>query len=201
MATSSKSRRTDDFYRTLLDAIPSPVLVLGTNVQITDFNASARKLLRSESRLLINRQPGDVLRCLNASMSSHGCGHDPQCQQCMIRNSITQSLTGQKIVRQRARMRFKTGEETTESFFLITTVPFKHNRKRQVLLILEDITELTSLRHILPICASCKKIRDDADYWQEVEGYFQEHLDLDFSHRLCPDCMRKLYPQLSLKKE
>lgn len=54
--------------------------------------------------------------------------------------------------------------------------------------------EVKQLKGILPICASCKRIRDDKGYWQQVEAYISEHTDADFSHGLCPECMKALYP-------
>ncbi|MDQ7784205.1 MAG: GAF domain-containing protein [Desulfomonilaceae bacterium] len=56
------------------------------------------------------------------------------------------------------------------------------------------IAEIQTLRAILPICAQCKKIRDDQGYWQAVENYFSEHRGTTFSHTICPDCARDLYP-------
>jgi len=62
---------------------------------------------------------------------------------------------------------------------------------------LEDaIAKITALSGLLPICASCKKIRDDAGYWHQVEEYIHQHSDADFTHGLCPDCARKLYPDI-----
>jgi hypothetical protein len=46
----------------------------------------------------------------------------------------------------------------------------------------------------LPICASCKKIRDEREVWQPLEGYIQAHSEAKFTQGLCPDCLRKLYP-------
>ncbi len=59
--------------------------------------------------------------------------------------------------------------------------------------------EIQQLRGILPICASCKKIRDEQGYWHQVEAYIRDHTEADFSHAICPDCMRKLYPGIVLK--
>lgn len=56
------------------------------------------------------------------------------------------------------------------------------------------IAEIEALRAILPICARCKKIRDDKGYWQAVDEYFTEHRDTTFTHTICPDCARELYP-------
>ncbi len=61
----------------------------------------------------------------------------------------------------------------------------------------EALTKVKTLRGLLPICASCKKIRDDDGYWRKVEIYVEEHSDAVFSHSLCPDCMRKLYPEIA----
>jgi hypothetical protein len=58
------------------------------------------------------------------------------------------------------------------------------------------IAEIRTLRAILPICSNCRKIRDDEGYWQEVESYISSHSDTVFSHGICPECVRKLYPEL-----
>lgn len=50
---------------------------------------------------------------------------------------------------------------------------------------------------ILPICACCKKIRDDKGYWNQIEAYISRHTEVEFSHGICPDCARKLYPDLT----
>jgi AmiR/NasT family two-component response regulator len=56
------------------------------------------------------------------------------------------------------------------------------------------LDQVKTLRGILPICASCKKIRDDQGYWTEVEIYIREHSEADFTHGICPDCAKRLYP-------
>ena len=55
--------------------------------------------------------------------------------------------------------------------------------------------EIKTLRGLFPICASCKKIRDDAGYWNTIEIYIQKHSEATFSHGICPECMKKLYPE------
>ena len=58
------------------------------------------------------------------------------------------------------------------------------------------LAEVKKLHGLLPICASCKKIRDDKGYWNQIETYISEHSDVLFTHSICPDCLRKLYPDL-----
>ncbi len=56
--------------------------------------------------------------------------------------------------------------------------------------------EIVDLKGFLPICANCKKIRDDQGYWQQVERYLAEHTGAEMTHSICPDCLQKLYPDL-----
>ena len=58
----------------------------------------------------------------------------------------------------------------------------------------EAATEIRDLRGIIPICASCKNVRDDAGYWQQIEVYVSQHSEADFTHGICPTCLEKLYP-------
>ena len=61
----------------------------------------------------------------------------------------------------------------------------------------EAVANVKVLSGMLPICASCKKVRDDKGYWNQIETYIREHSDTQISHGLCPDCVRKLYPEFS----
>jgi len=55
------------------------------------------------------------------------------------------------------------------------------------------LKEVKSLSGLLPICSSCKKIRDDKGYWNRLEEYIQKHSSAQFSHGICPDCCDRLY--------
>jgi len=57
--------------------------------------------------------------------------------------------------------------------------------------------EVKRLSGLLPICSSCKKIRNDQGYWQEIESYLHSHSDTRFSHGICPECAQKLYPEFA----
>jgi len=60
----------------------------------------------------------------------------------------------------------------------------------------EALANIKTLRGLLPICASCKKIRDDNGYWHQIETYIRVHSEADFSHGICPECKIRLYPEL-----
>jgi len=61
----------------------------------------------------------------------------------------------------------------------------------------EALDQIKTLRGILPICAHCKKIRDDRGYWNRVESYLRDHTEAEFSHCVCPECMKELYPEFT----
>mgnify|MGYP005856547233 CR=1 FL=1 len=65
--------------------------------------------------------------------------------------------------------------------------------RQQLLAELQDaLARVKTLSGLIPICASCKKVRNDAGYWQSVEVYIRDHTDAELAHGLCPDCMQHL---------
>ena len=68
-------------------------------------------------------------------------------------------------------------------------------RKRAEEALQKAFDQIKTLRGIIPICVTCKKIRDDQGYWNQVEVYVRDHTEADFSHGLCPECMEKMYPE------
>ena len=73
----------------------------------------------------------------------------------------------------------------------------EEQREKLVRELTEAMAQVKQLRGMLPICSACKKIRDDAGYWNQIETYIRKHTDVEFSHSVCPDCFRKLYPEYS----
>ncbi|MBI5507754.1 MAG: hypothetical protein HY903_03260 [Deltaproteobacteria bacterium] len=60
----------------------------------------------------------------------------------------------------------------------------------------KSLANVRTLTGMLPICAACKKIRDDKGYWNQIESYVRDHSEAEFSHGLCPECARRLYPDI-----
>jgi PAS domain S-box-containing protein len=70
----------------------------------------------------------------------------------------------------------------------------QEERERLILELQDALSKVKTLKGLLPICASCKKIRDDQGYWTSVEVYILQHSTAEFTHGICPECARKLYP-------
>jgi len=64
----------------------------------------------------------------------------------------------------------------------------------------QNLDEIKTLSSLLPICSSCKKIRDDNGYWNQIEAYICTHTDAEFTHGICPDCADHLYGDFLTKK-
>ena len=58
----------------------------------------------------------------------------------------------------------------------------------------QALEQVKLLSGLVPICSSCKNIRDDAGFWQRVEVYIEAHSEAEFTHGICPDCIQRLYP-------
>jgi hypothetical protein len=72
----------------------------------------------------------------------------------------------------------------------------EQEREKVIVELQQALAHVKKLSGLLPICASCKKIRDDKGYWQQIEAYIRDHSEAEFSHGLCPVCAKKLYPEL-----
>lgn len=95
-------------------------------------------------------------------------------------------------------LRDKTGKivGTLSSGLDITELKEKEREREELIQKLQEaLSKVKKLSGLLPICSSCKKIRDDKGYWRQIEVYIREHSEAEFSHALCPECVKKLYPE------
>ncbi|HBA73560.1 MAG: hypothetical protein A2X82_00380 [Geobacteraceae bacterium GWC2_55_20] len=76
----------------------------------------------------------------------------------------------------------------------------QESNEQLILELRESSAKVKTLRGLIPICAACKKIRDDKGYWNQIEAFLSKHTDLIFSHALCNECIQKLYPGFAEKR-
>jgi PAS domain-containing protein len=188
MDSPNKSR---DLLRSLFDAIPALALAVDEDVRILECNAAVAGLLGKDRTTIMKRRGGEALHCLHSYDVPEGCGRGPFCKDCIVRDSVKQAFRGNAVARWRTKLELVRDGETVELYALITASPFVYDAKQLVLLIIEDISEMVELQRIVPICMLCKKVRNDDQYWTDVEAYFKRYWDLDFSHGYCPACAAK----------
>jgi len=84
--------------------------------------------------------------------------------------------------------------------FIRLTNPLIENLAQTVAELEDALARVKQLSGLLPICASCKRIRDDQGYWTQIESYIRDHSEAEFSHSICPECIKKLYGDIHIKK-
>jgi hypothetical protein len=185
-----------DFMKAVIDAFPSPLFVVDEDVRILEYNRAAEALIGEDQTVTLRRRAGEAMHCIHALETPEGCGKAPYCADCVIRNSVNEAFAGQSVVRKKTQAELVVKGSVNKIYLLVTASPFSYETEKLALLVLEDMTETISLRSLLPICAKCKKIRDDKSYWQKLETYFEKHMDVDFSHGLCPECAEEFMAQV-----
>ena len=188
------SEKGEAFYKAILDAIPIMIFIVDDDVRCVDFNRAAEVGLLLKRGEILNLRGGEILHCLHAWDNPAGCGRGEACKSCVVRNSVRESRSGVAVVRKRTRLDYLTEGEAQSLEILVTANAMEFENRLLTILAFEDISEMTKLRDLVPICARCKKVRSDKNYWQSVEEFFSKSSGVDFSHGLCPDCLRTTVP-------
>ena len=199
MKTAKKS--SDGFYKSIIDAMPSAVFIMDKDGIIIDLNLEANKITGIDPDKAIRRLCGDVLHCIHAIKNEKDCGQTQYCSDCVIRSSINSVMANQKVYREKAVMNIGKSNSFHMAYFLVTSSPVNYQEQHLILISLEDITEITKLGGIIPICSSCKRIRDSHGIWNNTEEFIQKHSEAQFSHSICSDCAKKLYPDIKIYKD
>jgi len=94
------------------------------------------------------------------------------------------------------------GEEVLYSIIHDISERKTHEREREHLItnLKQALAEIKTLRGILPICATCKKIRDDKGHWNQIEAYIRTHSEVEFTHGICPECQGEYFSSLNSNK-
>jgi nitrogen fixation/metabolism regulation signal transduction histidine kinase len=187
----------EGYLRSLFDAFPSPVLVCDRTMVIQDANSAAKELVGDGSIMTLRRLCGNALLCVHALAAVDGCGTSEFCGDCVLRQTVEAVGSGHRRHRRVTEMKLERAGKVRDAWFMVSGHPFDYDGQQLVVITLEEVTELVELRRIVPICSHCRKVRDDADFWHQVEDYFRKHTGLQFSHGICPECLREHYPELT----
>lgn len=189
------------FIENIFNKIPVPIFIVNKDLEIVGLNAKAEKLGRKDRSYYYNRRGGDALSCIHSFEKIGGCGTSSSCSDCAIRNTFNKALRDNREYQVIEKMVLVYNEKENRTLHaLVTAAPIEYEGEQYIVLTLEDIGELISLRQLIPICANCKSIRDDENFWQSVEKYIERFTDFTFSHGICPDCMKELYPEFNKSK-
>jgi hypothetical protein len=185
-----------NFVMGYLDIVPAAIFVVDDDVQLLNYNKFAGEAFTLKRDAVLFRRGGDVLHCIHSFESPDGCGHAEACKDCIIRNSVTMALHDGSVTRKHHPMSLVSESGNVDIECLVTTSPILYESFPRALLVIEDVSEIFALRKLIPICAWCRKVRDDSDYWVSVEKYFSERMSIDVTHGMCPDCAAKVREEI-----
>lgn len=194
---SEESKRVKEEWEKTFHSVSDMILIVARDYQIVRLNKSAAKKLNLTAEEAVGRYCYEVV---------HGTSEPPEyCPQAEL------MANGRNYV-------VEVRDDFLGGFFVFNMFPFgdedcieasvhiirditgrrkaEEEREQLIYELKNAVREVKKLQGMIPICASCKKIRDDKGYWQQIEKYIQDHSDAKFSHSICPECAQRLYPDL-----
>jgi PAS domain S-box-containing protein len=184
-------------YTDLYDFAPTGYFNLARDGTIRAVNLTGARLLGLERALLLNRRLGLLVAeadrpAFNAFLEKTFAGKEREFCEVLLLKAETVPLV--------VRIEAVVSEDRQECRAAMLDVTARHQaeteRERLIQELQTALTRVKALSGLLPICASCKKIRDDQGYWKQVETYIRSHSEATFTHSICPECRQKLYPEL-----
>ena len=211
MQALEKIRSSEEHLRSVMTAVPDPVVVYDIQGRVTYLNLAFTRvfgwtLSEVEGRridFVPEAHASETLARVEETIKKGYCtGFETQRytkEGLLIDVSISS-----------ARYRDETGEPLGIIINLHDVSEFKRTRKElekhqahleemvavRTTALEKSLSEIKTLSGLLPICAACKKIRDDKGYWNQLEKYIYEHSEAQFSHSICPECAKQLYSDL-----
>ena len=196
-------RREEKYWKNTFDTVPDLITIIDPAHRIIRANKAMAELAGQSPSALIGQycyrlmhsmdRPPDS--CPHARLVRDGADHvseifEPNLQACFL--VTCNKLTGDE------------GELIGSVHVARDITDLKavqHERENLITQLQAALDEVKTLKGFIPICAHCKKIRDDQGYWQKLEQYIQDHSEATFSHGICPDCQKELYPDIFHKNK
>lgn len=170
-------------WEAVIETMPDAIMVVDLGLSIVDANPAAVALFGKPRQPLVGQRADETLPAAGQALLE-GAGAEPR------RATIEMPGSGRLFELRLSPIL----EDGVSSGWLAL---FHDVTERETLLrdLQAALTDVHALSGLIPICASCKKVRDDEGYWQQVESYVTAHSEAEFTHGICPDCVAKLYPE------
>lgn len=196
-----KLQKSEEKYRFLFDAAGDAIFIHDENAQILAVNALALKrygYTRNELLAMKISQIDTPEDSRNAperieQLMQQGYHFFEAVHQCKDGSIVITEVSARRIIWDGIPAMMSICRDITERKLA------EQEREKLVSELQDAIAKVKTLSGFLPICASCKKIRDDKGYWNQIESYIRQHTEAEFTHSLCDDCAKKLYPAIWVK--
>jgi len=184
-----KSINAADTFRSMFNALPSPVFVVDGDVTVHDYNTAAAEFLfrhMAATSGLSYRVHNDLL----CNEVSAGLWRTIFCRDSIIGKSVKEAFQGRGIVRCFTKLDSHQEGIRKKLETWITCSPFHNGAGTQVLLIIEEMCKTDDMKGVIHICSVCHQIIDVKKALTQLEAYAKEYTGVKFSHGLCPKCFR-----------
>jgi PAS domain-containing protein len=185
----------------VFDVVPTAVLIVDGKGTVLDANPAARQLFSTSLIRLGDTRTGEALQCVHAVTGVGRCGENVECNRCGIRHALSEAISGETVRRRLEKMRLFRDGKGVDFYFLVTTSPCGQSDGNLAVVTLDDVSDVMILKDLVHICAGCRSIRGESESWERVETYFRRRLGIEFTHDICPQCMKRLYPEFATESE
>jgi transcriptional regulator with PAS, ATPase and Fis domain len=171
----------EGFLKSLFESIPCGVLIIDGDRRVLAVNNVLEQTFGISGAEVIDLRGGEALRCVNAFKDPKGCGFAEECISCGVRNTALKALSGNQIHRKKAKIQLAVDGKTKELQLRISAAPFDHEGQRLAVIILEDMTELNTLRRRLKTDQSFSGIIGRDVKMQELFDTIRDVAEIDVS--------------------
>ncbi len=191
-----------DFHQQLLDTISSPIFYINTNFVYTGCNSAFADFFGLTRDEVIGQTVYDLApKELADTYQEKDVSLFKKPGSQIFEAEISHVDRGRRrVIFNKATFDNENGDLAGLAGTFLDVTEFREEEKTREDLILElqeTLDKLQNLNDFLPSCPSCNKIRKDKGFWNQVDEFIQQHSEEEFGHRICPDCMRKLYPDFA----
>jgi hypothetical protein len=182
-----------------LTAHPEVVAKCATLARVVDVNAATTALFAARSKQELMVRLAEIFDERSFDGFLHNLLAIVRGETTSEVQTVNRTLSGQRLD-VIVRWAVLPGHEQTLERVVVSIVNItgqkriEAERERLIAELQQALSRIKKLSGLIPICASCKKIRDDSGYWHQVEAYIRDHSEAQFTHGLCPICAEKLYP-------
>lgn len=167
------------FLKGLFAAIPCGVMIVDNDRRVLVVNSVIERVFGVKDEEVTGKRGGEVLRCVHVHDSPEGCGFGPFCRTCLVRQTALDAISGKQINRNRANMELLVKGKPRDMTILVSAAPFDHQGERLAVVMMEDITELSTLRARLKAEHSFAGIISKDDRMQELFETIREIADVN----------------------
>jgi PAS domain S-box-containing protein len=193
------------FQQQLLDRIPVPIFYKDEKYVYTGCNKSFEEFLGMNSQEIIGKSVYDIAPAKLAEVyhkKDSELINNPGVQIYEFEVKSKTNDSNRQVIFHKATFEKPDGQVAGLIGAILDITERKNaetEKEKLIIQLQEALDKVKLLSGLLPICASCKKIKDDQGYWKQIEIYIRDHSEAEFSHGICPECARELYPEFVQK--